>query len=114
MFAEGWFVISELGLTATEYSVFSRLMGHMGFENWVPISQETLGEELGIKKPHVSTALKRLTELKVVERQRDPIDKRRWMYRINPYLGWKGNPKDWNDRDRAGKVIPLYPGVKPS
>ena len=109
MFREGWDAFSKLRLSPTETAVFSRLMYHMGFANWVPVSQETLGEELGIRAPHVSAALKRLLELKVVERQRDPNDKRRWQYRINNYLGWKGSPSSWRQESDAGKVVPLYP-----
>lgn len=109
MFREGWDAISKLRLSPTETAVFFRLMYHMGFANWVPVSQETLGEELGIKKQHVSAALIRLVRLGIVERERDPLDKRRWQYRINSYLGWKGSPQSWNQENESGKVIPLYP-----
>ena len=110
MFREGWDTISKLRLSPTETAVFARLMYHMGFANWVPVSQETLGEEIGIKKQHVSAALIRLIKLGVVERERDPIDKRRWQYRINTSLGWKGSPDSWADENESSKVIPLFTG----
>lgn len=109
MFQEGWNALAELRLSPTETAVFFKLMARMGFANWVPVSQETLGEELGVKTPNISSALKRLIELNVVERERDPIDKRRWQYRINTSLGWKGSPDSWVGENEVGKVVPLHP-----
>ena len=38
---------------------------------------------------------KKLIELKVIERAEDPSDRRRTIYRLNPSLGWRGEPKEW-------------------
>lgn len=95
MFKEGWEYIAKLKLKPTETSVLCQLMTHLDYENWIPVCQETIAEELNLKKQHVSRAIKALVKYEILEREHDPRDKRRWAYRLNADLGWKGDALQW-------------------
>jgi len=95
MFREGWKYIAKLKLKPTETSVLCELMARLDYDNWIPVCQETIAEELGLKKPHVSRAIKALVEYEILEREQDPADKRRWTYRLNADIGWKGDANQW-------------------
>ena len=96
MFKDGWkFLASIDGLTGQDYRVFSALMQRMDFGNWIRVSQETMAEELGLKRPAVTRSINRLLKYNVIQRKREEVDKRRWMYRLNPQIGWKGKANQW-------------------
>ncbi len=95
MFRHGMKYLAKLKLTPTETAVFFSLLGRLEFENWVKVSQKTIAEELDLQRPRVTKAIKKLTELEVILRETDPSDERRTIYRLNPSLGWRGEPKEW-------------------
>lgn len=96
MFKDGWkFLASIEGLSGQDHRVLAALMQRMDFGNWIRVSQETMAEELGIKRQAVTRSINRLVKYKVIQRKREEIDKRRWMYRLNPQIGWKGKANQW-------------------
>ena len=109
MFKHGFEYLAQLNLTRTETSVFFKLLSHLEFENWVRVSQQTIANELNLRRPHVTTAIKKLVELKVIEKTSDPFDQRRTAYRLNPSLGWRGEPKEWVECASSRDDEPIPP-----
>jgi DNA-binding MarR family transcriptional regulator len=111
MFKIGWDYLSTIDdLTGRDFRVLMALLSSINFKNWISISQQTIAEKLNLKQPDVAKSLKKLLEYQILERQRDPADHRRWMYRFNPTLGWMGDAEDWKKymQERANeKVVPL-------
>ncbi len=95
MFSHGLKHLAKLKLTPTETAVFFSLLGRLEFENWVRVSQKTIAKELDLQPPNVSRAMRKLAELGVILKEIDPSDERRTIYRLNPSLGWRGEPKEW-------------------
>lgn len=111
MFDRGLLHIAKKGLTGTEYSVLLTLIAYSRYENWITIDQQTFANELEITKGQVCKALKKLCTLEVLEIHKDPQDKRRNIYRINPQLGWRGSEDQWRqhrvERSKS-KVVDLF------
>ena len=103
------------GLTGTDYRVLHNLLSHLEFENWINISQAVVSEELKIKKSNVSTSIKNLVSKGIIEKYKNPNDRRRIKYRLNPEYGWRGDADQWKKEmynRRLKKVTPLFPNSK--
>lgn len=84
--------IADMNLTNEQYRVFLKLLSKVDFENYLTVSQKELAEELNIKQPHISRAIKTLCEMKIiVEGPRAGLNK---TYRLNPYVAHKGANRD--------------------
>ena len=84
--------IADMNLTTEQYRVFLKLLSKVDFENYLTISQKELSEELNMKQPNVSKAIKKLCELKIIiEGPRAGLNK---TYRLNPYVAHKGSNRD--------------------
>ena len=84
--------IAEWNLPQEQYRVFLKLLGRVDFENYLTISQGELAQELGMKQPNISKAIKALREKKVIiEGPRAGLNK---TYRFNPYIAHKGADRD--------------------
>lgn len=102
MFRDGWEYLSEIDdLAGRDYRVLHRLLSKLDYENWISVSQETIAEELNLRQPDVNKSIGRLTGHRIIEREKDPIDKRRWRYRLNANLGWKGDARQWRQHQEA-------------
>ena len=66
--------------------------GILDFENWVHISVTEIAEELEMKRPNVSRAIKLLEKKEVI--LRGPKVGRSYGFMLNPYFGWKGKVKN--------------------
>ncbi len=113
MFSFGSEIISEIkGLTVTDYRVFFRLLSHLEFENWINITHQMIADELEVSRANVSRSMKKLVEKEIIERHKDPKDKRRIRYRLNPAHGWMGDAKQWQKEmynRKVKKITPLFP-----
>lgn len=99
-------------LTGVDYRVLFRLLSRIDFENWITVSQQTIAEELEIKREHVSRSIKKLLKKRIIEKRKHPSDKRRSMYRFNPTIAWKGDANQWKklmEERKQDKIIPLVP-----
>ena len=84
--------IADMNLTTEQYRVFLKLLSKVDFENYLTISQKELSEELSMKQPNVSKAIKKLCELNIiVEGPRAGLNK---TYRLNPYVAHKGTNRN--------------------
>ena len=109
MFSHGFKHLAKFRLSPTETAVLFELLSRLDFENWIRVSQQTIGEDLGIKKQNVSVAIKKLIDLEIIERTQDPWDRRRLVYRLNPSLGWRGEPKEWVKIASLNEQEPIPP-----
>ena len=64
----------------------------LDFENWVQLSITEIANELGMRQPNVSKAIKVLENKEVIIR--GPKVGRFFTFRINPEFGWKGKVKN--------------------
>ncbi len=96
----GWIALYQEMITAIarwnlpneQYRVFLALLGKVDFENYLTISQKDLANELNIKQPHISRAIKALCNMQIIiEGPRAGLNK---TYRFNPYVAHKGKDRD--------------------
>jgi DNA-binding transcriptional regulator GbsR (MarR family) len=71
------------------------IIGILDFENWVQISITEIAEELGLKQPSVSRAMKVLEEKEII--LRGPKVGRSYAFMLNPEFGWKGDVTNLED-----------------
>jgi DNA-binding transcriptional ArsR family regulator len=69
--------------------------GILDFENWVQLSVSEIAEELELKRPNVSRAIKLLEKKEIIIR--GPKVGRCYAFMLNPEFGWKGKVKNLND-----------------
>ena len=124
-FGKGWVAMSQnamvelakADLGQQEWRVLAIVLGKLDFENYLLLSQAEIGEELGMKAPHVSAAVKRLESLGVLVR--GPKAGRSSTFRLNPSFGWKGSAsnhqKALRDRMKAAglSVVQVEPARDP-
>ena len=113
MFMFGSDFIGELDdLSGADYRILFKMLSHLEFQNWIYVTHQTIADELQLKRSNVSRSIKKLIERGVIEKQKDPKDKRRMIYRLNPACGWRGDANQWKkemyDR-KTEKVTPLFP-----
>lgn len=71
------------------FAVFAAMVSQMDFENYIQVNQTEVAKMIGMKRPNVSRAIKKLTDLGVfIEGPRVGRSK---TYRLNPNVGWKGS-----------------------
>ena len=109
IFSHGLKYLAKFRLSPTETAVLLEMLSRLEFENWIRVSQQTIGEDLGLKKQSVSIAVKKLIKLGIIEKAEDPSDRRRLIYRFNPSLGWRGEPKEWFEYAAKKDLEPTPP-----
>ena len=62
--------------------------GILDFENWVQLSVTEIAQELELKRPNVSRAIKLLEQKEIIIR--GPKVGRSHAFMLNPEFGWKG------------------------
>lgn len=80
--------LAKARLTGTEHSVLCYLMGELDFENYLVVKQTHVAKELGIARPDVSKAMKKLMELDII--RQGPRSGMIKSYQLNPYFAFKG------------------------
>ena len=109
MFKHGFKHLARLKLHGSELNILFELLSRLEYENWIRVSQQTLAEDLGIKQSSVSRAIKKLIDQNIILREEDPSDRRRLIYRLNPSLGWRGEPKEWFECAAEKEYEPIPP-----
>ena len=72
--------------------------GILDFENWVQLSVTKIAQELELKRPNVSRAIKLLEEKEII--LRGPKVGRSYAFMLNPEFGWKGQVKNLDEYRR--------------
>ena len=84
--------IADENLSKEQYRVLLKLLGKIDFDNYLTISQTEMAQQLNMKQPHISRAIRALCERKIIiEGPRAGLNK---TYRFNPYIAYKGSERD--------------------
>jgi hypothetical protein len=102
-------VAKDKEIKGETYRVLFFICARLDFENWVQISGTEIANELGMRKQHVSEAMKILEAKEII--LRGPKVGRSYAFMLNPEFGWKGKvihlekyrEKDWKKRENKSK-----------
>jgi DNA-binding transcriptional ArsR family regulator len=106
-YGNGWIMNSQEALeilakdkeiTGESYRVLFFICARLDFENWVQIPITEIAQELDLKQPNVSRAMKILEEKGII--LRGPKVGRSYAFMLNPEFGWKGKVKNLDDYRR--------------
>lgn len=89
--AVGYLLDGRLGKNGLR--IFVYMLGTLEYSNHVGVNQETMAEDLGISLVYVKRGVKELVDGRLIISYKDPTDKRRNVYVINPTVAWKGKEK---------------------
>jgi DNA-binding transcriptional ArsR family regulator len=88
-------VAKDKDIKGETYRVLFFICARLDFENWVQISVTEIANELDLKQPHVSRAMKVLEDKQII--LRGPKVGRSYAFMLNPEFGWKGKVKNLDD-----------------
>jgi DNA-binding transcriptional regulator GbsR (MarR family) len=85
--------------------------GILDFENWVQLSVTEIADELDLKQPAVSRAMKVLEDKQII--LRGPKVGRSHAFMLNPEFGWKGKVvnledyrrEEWDNESKRLKIV---------
>lgn len=118
---KGWFmafqdsfeeIAKDPDMTGENYRVLFYLYSKLDFENFIQQTQKDIAEGLGIRKEHVSRAMKLLTDKQII--LEGPKTGRVKCYQLNPDYGWKGKVKNLEEyrREQGRVALELIKGGK--
>lgn len=91
-------IAKDPDMTGETLRVLMYLYGLLDFENYIQQSQKDIVEGLGMRKEHVSRAMKLLASKQII--LEGPKVGRSKCYRLNPNYGWKGKIKTLQEHRR--------------
>ncbi len=103
-YGKGWLMNSQEALeilakdkeiTGETYRVLFLVCARLDFDNWVQIPITEIANELELKQPNVSRAVKVLEQKEII--LRGPKVGRSYAFMLNPDFGWKGKVKNLDD-----------------
>ena len=107
-YANGWYMgnqelarevfAKDKDIKSETHRVLWFIISVLDFENWVQLSITEIANELGMRQPNVSKAIKVLENKEVIIR--GPKVGRSFSFRFNPDFGWKGKVKNLDDYRR--------------
>ena len=92
LFQKAISAIADMNLPNEQYRVFLKLLSKVDFDNYLRVSQTEIANELSMKQPHVSRAMKALCEKSIIV-EGLPAGKFK-TYRLNPYIAHKGKNRN--------------------
>ncbi len=103
-YAKGWVMNSQEAMVilakdkdikGETHRVLWFIGGILDFENWVQLSVTEIANELDLKQPSVSRAMKVLETKEII--LRGPKVGRSYAFMLNPDFGWKGKVKNLDE-----------------
>ena len=103
-YAKGWVMNSQEAMVilakdkdikGETHRVLWFIGGILDFENWVQLSVTEIAQELELKRPNVSRAIKLLEQKEIIIR--GPKVGRSHAFMLNPEFGWKGKVKNLDE-----------------
>ncbi len=103
-YGKGWVMNSQEALeilakdkeiTGEAYRVLFFICARLDFENWVQVPVTEIANELDLRQPNVSRAMKVLEEKEII--LRGPKVGRSYAFMLNPEFGWKGQVKNLDE-----------------
>lgn len=118
-FHEGWVAMAQpaMQMFAQIKSLEAQralwaLLARLDYENYILVNQSEIAEELDMKRPNLSRAMKYLVDQQIL--LAGPKVGRCSTYRFNPSMGWKGtttnHSKALNDRLKASNMTVIQGG----
>ncbi|MEI4624108.1 helix-turn-helix domain-containing protein (plasmid) [Bacillus pfraonensis] len=92
VFQEGLTYVAKLNLKGETLRVYMILLSKLDYENWLRIRQKDIAEELGMKPPHVSRAIKELSNHGILVK--GPKVGASNTYRLDPSFAFRGRDKN--------------------
>ena len=97
--------------TGTDFRVLLAIIGNLGYNNIINISQGELGKKLNIQRPEITKSIKKLVSkgyLEVI----DTIGRQN-IYQLNPHVIFRSRAKNYKDLCRAWDkgTIPNTPNL---
>ncbi len=92
MFQEGARSIAKMNLKGESMRVYMILLSKLDYENWLRFRQKDIADELDMKTPNVSRAMKELVDNGIIIR--GPKVSNAYAYRLDPSFAFRG--KDVN------------------
>ena len=103
-YGKGWVMNSQEALeilakdkeiTGEAYRVLFFICARLDFENWVQVPVTEIAQELDLRQPNVSRAMKVLETKEII--LRGPKVGRSYAFMLNPEFGWKGKVKNLDE-----------------
>ena len=91
-------VAKDKDIKGETYRVLFFICARLDFENWVQLSITEIANELDLKQPAVSRAMKVLEDKQII--LRGPKVGRSYAFMLNPEFGWKGKVTNLEDYRR--------------
>jgi DNA-binding transcriptional regulator GbsR (MarR family) len=113
-------VAKDKDIKGETYRVLFFICARLDFENWVQISVTEIAQELDLKQPHVSRAMKVLEDKQII--LRGPKVGRSYAFMLNPDFGWKGKVtnledyrrQEWDNDTKRSKALAVVPDQEAS
>ena len=104
-------VAKDKDIKGETYRVLFFICARLDFENWVQLSITEIANELNLKQPAVSRAMKVLEDKQII--LRGPKVGRSYAFMLNPEFGWKGKvtnledyrQKEWDKETKHLKAL---------
>ncbi len=100
-------VAKDKDIKGETYRVLFFICARLDFENWVQISVTEIADELDLKQPSVSRAMKVLETKEII--LRGPKVGRSYAFMLNPDFGWKGKVKNLDEIPKKKRKIKKNP-----
>jgi len=84
--------IADMNLPNEQYRVFLKLLSKVDFDNYLRVSQTEIANELSMKRPNVTKAIKALCDKNIIVKGL-PAGKFK-TYRLNPFIAHKGKNRN--------------------
>lgn len=96
---DGFLHLAQQDLTGEQLKILMFVFGKLDFENYISLMQKDVADALKLQKQNVSRAFKVLVERGILIE--GPKVGRMNTYRLDPYFGWKGKEKNYNQYKKA-------------
>lgn len=81
-------IAQDRSLDGTDLRVYLYLVGLLDYENYIPMTQTQVAEQLRLRYQHLNRSVRKLVDREVLEE--GPSIGRIRSYRLNPEYGYKG------------------------
>ena len=93
MFQDYALRIAQSDLTGEQFKVLFYLFNKLDFDNYIPVKQKDIVDDLKINKQHVSRSVKALKDNDIIYEATDY----KGFYKLNPHVGHKGTQNYGNN-----------------
>ena len=85
-------IAKDKELNSTDKTILFYMLGNVGFENWINITQQQMSDDLNIKRQQITRSIKKLQLKEIVFLEKVG---RNNFYKMNPEFVWRGKTSEW-------------------